>query len=51
MDLLQRDGQYSVPPQAGKIMGVEFSGKIEALGTGVKEAFLVGDEVFGLACS
>jgi len=33
MDLLQREGNYPVPPQASKILGVEFSGTIKALGT------------------
>ena len=28
MDLLQREGQYPVPPGASKILGVEFSGSI-----------------------
>ena len=50
MDLLQREGHYPVPLQAGKILGVEFSGTIEELGLEVKEDFKVGDEVFGLAC-
>jgi NADPH:quinone reductase-like Zn-dependent oxidoreductase len=50
MDLLQREGHYPVPPQAGKILGVEFSGTVEALGPDVKENFKVGDEVFGLGC-
>jgi NADPH:quinone reductase-like Zn-dependent oxidoreductase len=53
MDLIQREGHYPLPPQAGPIMGVEFSGTVEALGAeeghencrGLK----VGDEVFGLA--
>lgn len=49
MDLLQREGHYPVPPQASKILGVEFSGEIEELGENVQEAFHVGDEVFGLA--
>jgi putative PIG3 family NAD(P)H quinone oxidoreductase len=49
MDLLQRQGHYPVPPQAGPILGVEFSGHIESLGPSVKEHFKVGDEVFGLA--
>jgi len=49
MDLLQRAGNYPVPPQAGPILGVEFSGTIETLGPDVKEQFKVGDEVFGLA--
>lgn len=50
MDLLQREGRYPLPPQAGKILGVEFSGTVEALGPDVEENFKVGDEVFGLAC-
>jgi putative PIG3 family NAD(P)H quinone oxidoreductase len=49
MDILQRQGHYPVPPQAGPILGVEFSGTIESLGTDVKDSFKTGDEVFGLA--
>ncbi|CZT01821.1 probable NADPH quinone oxidoreductase homolog PIG3 [Rhynchosporium agropyri] len=51
MDLLQREGQYPLPPQAGPILGVEFSGTIEDLGEGDggKEKFKKGDAVFGLA--
>ncbi|KAA8572811.1 hypothetical protein EYC84_003386 [Monilinia fructicola] len=49
MDLLQREGKYNVPPQAGKILGVEFSGVIEELGDGDVGDFTIGDEVFGLA--
>ncbi|KAM3065824.1 hypothetical protein ACMFMF_010753 [Clarireedia jacksonii] len=49
MDLMQREGKYNVPPQAGKILGVEFSGVIEELGEGDVADFHVGDEVFGLA--
>jgi NADPH:quinone reductase-like Zn-dependent oxidoreductase len=49
MDLMQREGKYNVPPQAGKILGVEFSGWVEALGDGETGDFKVGDEVFGLA--
>jgi NADPH:quinone reductase-like Zn-dependent oxidoreductase len=53
MDLTQRAGLYQVPPQAGPILGVEFSGVIEGVqeGTGVMsdKSFSVGDEVFGLA--
>lgn len=52
MDLLQREGKYPLPPQAGPIMGVEFAGTVEALG-GSTEAdcrgLRAGDEVFGLA--
>lgn len=52
MDLLQREGNYPLPPQAqGLPMGVEFSGVIESFGSpsGDHETFKVGDEVFGLA--
>jgi len=49
MDLLQREGQYPVPPQAPKTLGVEFSGVIEAFGCAPEKGFKVGDEVFGLA--
>lgn len=49
MDLLQREGHYPVPPQGGKILGVEFSGTIESLGPKSERGFKVGDEVFGLA--
>ena len=49
MDLMQREGKYNVPPQAGKILGVEFSGWIEELGPGDHGDFKAGDEVFGLA--
>ena len=49
MDLLQREGKYPVPPQAGPILGVEFSGSITSLGPGVQESFKIGDSVFGLA--
>ena len=33
MDLLQREGHYPVPPGASKILGVEFAGVIESLGS------------------
>lgn len=49
MDILQREGRYPVPPQAGPILGVEFSGHIESLGAGCDDSFKKGDEVFGLA--
>lgn len=32
MDLLQREGKYSIPAGASKIQGVEFSGIVEDLG-------------------
>jgi NADPH:quinone reductase-like Zn-dependent oxidoreductase len=49
MDLMQREGKYKVPPQAGSILGVEFSGWVEELGEDCAPDFNVGDEVFGLA--
>jgi NADPH:quinone reductase-like Zn-dependent oxidoreductase len=49
MDLLQREGKYPLPPQAGPIMGVEFSGTIEEFGEDAEKGFKIGDEVFGLA--
>ena len=49
MDLLQREGNYPVPPQAPARLGVEFSGTIEAFGSDPERGFGTGDEVFGLA--
>lgn len=52
MDLTQRAGLYQVPPQAGPILGVEFSGVVDGLGAELDpssgQSFQVGDEVFGL---
>jgi hypothetical protein len=48
MDLIQREGKCNVPPQGGKILGVEFSGWIEELGGGDTSGFKIEDEVFGL---
>jgi NADPH:quinone reductase-like Zn-dependent oxidoreductase len=49
MDLLQREGNYPLPPHAPKTLGVEFSGTIESFGEDAERGFKVGDEVFGLA--
>lgn len=55
MDLIQREGGYPLPPQAGPILGVEFSGTIETLGSDTSSEhhrhgdFRAGDAVFGLA--
>ena len=49
MDLLQREGNYPVPPQAPETLGVEFSGTIVAKAKNGEREFEVGDEVFGLA--
>jgi NADPH:quinone reductase-like Zn-dependent oxidoreductase len=47
-DIMQRDGEYPVPPQAGKILGLEFAGVVEAFGELHETTFKIGDEVFGL---
>ena len=46
-DLLQRQGNYPVPPGASQILGLECSGRISALGDGVT-GWSVGDEVCAL---
>ena len=55
MDLTQREGHYPLPPQAGKILGAEFSGTSvsfgEACKDGGREGMKVGEDVFGLAYS
>ena len=49
MDILQRNGNYPLPPQASKtILGVEFAGTISKTGSSTSE-FKEGDEVFGLS--
>ncbi|SJX60161.1 related to NADPH quinone oxidoreductase homolog PIG3 [Sporisorium reilianum f. sp. reilianum] len=49
MDILQREGQYPLPPHAPQIMGVEFSGHIVATKNLKDAEWKVGQEVFGLA--
>ena len=46
-DLLQRQGFYPPPPGASDLLGLECSGRIAALGDGVK-GWQVGDEVCAL---
>nr|WP_223205509.1 NAD(P)H-quinone oxidoreductase [Gordonia jinghuaiqii] len=46
-DLLQRAGNYPPPPGASDIIGLEVSGRISALGTGVS-GWAEGDEVCAL---
>ncbi|KUJ12982.1 GroES-like protein [Mollisia scopiformis] len=48
-DLMQRAGTYPMLPEYGAIMGLEFSGIVEAKGPEASDAFKVGDNVFGLA--
>ncbi|KAJ2355671.1 hypothetical protein IWW50_005708 [Coemansia erecta] len=47
MDIIQREGRYPLPPEAGPILGVEISGVVVELGADAKQ-FQVGDRVFGL---
>lgn len=49
MDLMQREGQYPIPPGASPIMGVEFSGEVAALPQHGPPNLNLGDAVFGLA--
>lgn len=49
MDLMQREGNYPVPPQAPSTLGVEFSGEIVELASESEGSFKKGDAVFGLA--
>ncbi len=46
-DLLQRQGNYPPPPGASPVIGLECSGVVSALGTGVT-GWSVGDEVCAL---
>jgi putative PIG3 family NAD(P)H quinone oxidoreductase len=62
MDIYQREGRYPLPPGASPILGVEFAGIVDEVGSApdgeeeeqklLREAigrWKVGDEVFGLA--
>lgn len=49
MDVMQRNGQYPLPPGAPDTLGVEFSGIVTELGEGGGKRWKVGDEVIGLA--
>jgi putative PIG3 family NAD(P)H quinone oxidoreductase len=46
-DLLQRQGVYPPPPGASKVLGLECSGRVSAVGPGVTR-WQVGDEVAAL---
>ncbi|KAM4693763.1 quinone oxidoreductase PIG3 isoform 2-T2 [Discoglossus pictus] len=47
-DLLQRRGNYSPPPGASEILGLEAVGTVVALGPGVEGRWKVGDPVMAL---
>ncbi|KAI1283477.1 hypothetical protein F5Y07DRAFT_385829 [Xylaria sp. FL0933] len=51
MDIMQREDRYPYPllPESGKILGVEFSGTVEAAGPNCSGKFKEGERVFGLA--
>ncbi|KAI1425232.1 hypothetical protein F5Y12DRAFT_748265 [Xylaria sp. FL1777] len=51
MDIMQREDRYPYPllPESGKILGVEFSGTVEATGPSCSGIFKEGERVFGLA--
>ena len=48
MDISQREGRYPPPAGSSNILGVEFSGTIAEISSGVSE-WKVDDEVLGLA--
>ncbi|KAJ2864461.1 hypothetical protein GGH94_002913 [Coemansia aciculifera] len=48
MDIVQREGRYPLPPEAGPILGVEFAGIVVSTGADALR-FKPGDRVFGLA--
>ena len=48
MDITQREGKYPVPAGVSSILGVEFSGSIAEIASGVS-GWKVNDEVLGLA--
>jgi hypothetical protein len=48
MDIMQRNGNYALPPGTPETLGVEFSGAVAELGEGVTQ-WKSGDEVIGLA--
>jgi len=49
MDISQRKGLYPLPSGASEILGVEFSGRIAALGPNTSAKWTIGDQVLGLA--
>jgi putative PIG3 family NAD(P)H quinone oxidoreductase len=50
MDVLQREGNYPLPPDATDVLGVELAGVVESLGPGANR-FKRGDRVMALVTS
>jgi NADPH:quinone reductase len=50
MDVLQREGNYPLPPDASDVLGVELAGVVESLGPGANR-FKHGDRVMALVTS
>ena len=50
MDVLQREGNYPLPPDATDVLGVELAGVVESLGPGASR-FKRGDRVMALVTS
>jgi NADPH2:quinone reductase len=50
MDVLQREGNYPLPPDASDVLGVELAGVVESLGPGASR-FKRGDRVMALVTS
>jgi putative PIG3 family NAD(P)H quinone oxidoreductase len=50
MDVLQRQGNYPLPPDASDVLGVELAGVVESLGSGASR-FKRGDRVMALITS
>lgn len=50
MDVLQREGNYPLPPDATDVLGVELAGVVEGLGPGANR-FKRGDRVMALVTS
>lgn len=49
-DVMQREGHYPPPPGASDVLGLELSGRIEALGEGV-EGWAVGEHVMAVVAA
>lgn len=48
MDIIQRDGNYPLPPGTSSILGVEFAGLVHKVSSKADCRFNVGERVYGL---